>query len=73
MPHAHYGIHAGDADLSLLKNLFGFGIGRPTIATGSSLSGKLSLGHVPDRAIMNGLWRPHIEAAQLYGTGKSRR
>ena len=50
----------------LAQNVFGFGIGRPTIATGNSLSGDQSLGQSRDLAIMDGLGRPHIGAAQLW-------
>jgi hypothetical protein len=42
--------------LSLLKKVFDFGIERPMIVTGNSLSGETSLGHGRDLAIMNGLW-----------------
>jgi hypothetical protein len=41
--------------LSLLKNVFGQGNRRPTVATGNSLSGEWSLGYGYD-AIVAGLW-----------------
>ena len=41
-------------NLSLLKKAFGFGIGRPPLATGNSLSGQWSLGHGRDRTIRDG-------------------
>jgi len=59
--------------LSLLKNMFGLGSGRPTMASGNSLSGEYSLGRGCHRAIVVGVWVPLHSSGAFVERNKPRR